>query len=220
MLVKVEYRNQGICHWKGPIYKFVDVAHADAFASGSVKVGTLSGYGRLESDRRDPGENSISRTFSHLDSRDPLQRVFMEAMLGVELNGDIELVGHPEGTTIHIFGIDYYCCCFSKSPDAEQFGDKQAVFEISDPHAWALRLKQQTPLLNRFIVAEVAYGERQSRLETNPAADTDPFLKPIRFITEREVRVIWVPVLPSKHLPQIPPSPPDQILAALAKRIR
>ena len=54
-----------VVRWNQPIYKYVDQEHANAFSNGSVKIGTLWGYRRMEGAKGDSGENSIPLEFGH-----------------------------------------------------------------------------------------------------------------------------------------------------------
>lgn len=231
-LVEVEpYRWGNPLHWHDirldqPVYKYVDLDHADSVARGSVKIGTLWGYRELEGKRKDTGENTIPIEFLEsdvLDLRNPQHRVLLRAM-GLEIPDDFEdFTIVTNGAAINIVGQDFFTSCFSKAPDNICLLEerRQAIFEIADLKSWVRRVCHLYPVLGPARAAEVRYQDRANVNLVGGRMQPSPFIKPHQYIDEQEVRVIWFvnENTPMGRLPFLNPSPPDEVIANLTQRV-
>lgn len=214
-----------VVRWNQPIYKYVDQEHANAFSNGSVKIGTLWGYRRMEGAKGDSGENSIPLEFGHtsLHTSNSDHRFILRA-LGLEVEEDDNIEINFNGSTIHYVGEDFYSFCSSMTDGSSQleFEKKQAVFEIFDVECFARRLCQLIPILGPAICDRVVYRDRTLARVHQGLLRTNPFVKPHEFEDEKEIRIIWRvnPDTKMGFLPQIPPTQSDPVLQSLITRIR
>jgi len=97
-------------------------------------------------------------------------------------------------------------------------GKNQAIFEVIDVKAWLDRLMEIFPHLGYIHWGPVKYGSRDSIADMNVVVQTSPFLKPLKFAGEHEVRFIFNEICADDAKPV--DSEADPRLAVLLKRIR
>lgn len=197
-----------------PIFRYVDLAHAEAVESGSIKIGTLRSFAALESVRADPDEGRVTYTSDILRSG---ERNFeaAAARCGVYVEDSYGIViDNSEATWV---SENQYCVCTSYRGDLPDNGNKQAVFEIKNAEAFASRLSSILEPIRTAVIGPVDYGtrERDARqpLDTHPA-----FLKPLSFASEHEVRLLFGGPLGDDTAPIITAA--DIELASLMVRVR
>ena len=208
--------------WDGPVYKYVDLIHAEAVAAGSVKIGTLWGYGSIEGNKRDDSENSLDINFSNKDilSSDSTHDQIILRSMGLIAPPGITI--DMQGANIKVRGADFWTCCFSKSDKVSEFYAEahQAIFRIDDMEQWVNRLCQIIPALGPATCSEVVYQERTSGKIADGRAISSPFVKPPRFSNESEVRVVWdFKSLINAPRPSLQPTGPDSTIASLLIRV-
>lgn len=179
--------------WSGPLYKSVSIEHADRFAAGSVKIGTIWGFRDLEGTRRDVTESVVQFDFQligNLDTDKPQDRMLLKWM-GLKTEPGIKIV--TNNAKINFMGQDHYAFCLSKSLKTFDNIDisKHAIFQIDDIQAWANRICEIFPELGPSICKPVRYEDPSRFRVVRGTAFPDPFVKPIGFSWEEEVRVIW-----------------------------
>lgn len=211
-----------------PVYKFVDPAVADIVAAGSLRIGTLRSYGRLESARADPHEASAILNAKVQNSA--LLTNEQNALLayhGINISGRnnrwITIEGHK--TSI----VNLHCLCFSDCPDAGP-PEAHAVFEVADVMdlASTLTAMYEATLGPACQVGKIEYASRDGGLD-GKAVYADPFVKPPSFSWEKEIRMIWLePRRDRAALTAYPPgggierfdTPSSSRVSGLLRRIR
>lgn len=199
-----------------PFYKYVDFEHAERVANGSIRLGTLRGYASLVGSRSDDEENISNyhlpnRPYSPINDRDMFEK------FGVPIvNYDVVFMSNCVSKVV---GENRYCYCASSSDNcSDATGANQAIFEVADVKAWLDRLMEIFPHFGYIHWGSVKYGSRDSIADVNIAVQTSPFLKPLKFAGEREVRFIFDKVCANDAKPV--DSEADLRLASLLKRIR
>ena len=200
-----------------PLFKYVDECDAHFLEKGSVRIGTLRGYSQLESSRADREENT-SKTFyaGTLDQSHPKFDVIMQNM-GFK-DGGFNVGLKLTNCGGNIFGPDLNCFCASDSDKNRptNLAKPQSCFRIDDLVAWIREIRIACPKFLGAWVRPVTYGTRHSNPLQVPDAP-DPFLKPVEFAHEQEIRMIWN--LGDGILPAITDTPSSPSLARLMTRV-
>lgn len=208
--------------YENPIYKYVDEDHAQYLEKGSIKLGTLWSFGDLEDQRSDSSENTSSGLFEALSGDNPRDRAFLKA-LGFDVPPGVNFRSTCGGTTFHVRSDDLYACCFSADPDRSKLiaAKPQAIFKVDDIYSFVNRVCQLVPQLGPATCGKVRYGDRSISLDRPPFARPSPFVKPVAFERENEVRIVWAvsQEYPVGPLPLIAPLPPDTVVASLLQRV-
>lgn len=209
--------------WNGPVFKYVDIEHADAVSQGSTKIGTIWGFRELEGAKRDEGENTIPFSFGPkdvLDANNPRDRALLRS-IGLNVDDDFKI--EMRGATINYVGQDYYASCFAKYPNLRQLNAEkmQAVFRIDDIRAWVVRICQIFDVLGPCFVQEITYRDRLNYRMVDGIAITSPVVKPVNFMGEQEVRVVWLAdqKTPVGKYPSLEVIRRDEVLSSLITRV-
>ena len=180
--------------WDKPLYKYVDLKHAQGVAAGSTKIGTIWGFRRMEGSKNDSRENIIPFDFRKkkiLSGKNPHDKALL-ASIGLYIPEEVDIV--LKGATFNYVGQDYYACCFSEAIESTSLiaDGPQAVFRIDDIRSWVSRICQICDVLGPAKVRKVAYRDRRTFRMSGGHALTDPFVKPMHYADEQEVRVLWM----------------------------
>lgn len=203
--------------WSKPVYKYVDFEHAEAFARGSVKIGTLWEYASKTGRREDSGEASTFRCITDMVPEDDPIYEFLR-FSGINIPAGIKISGLKSGTQINYRSDDFYCCCFSSRRYNQERKSKypQALFEIRDLNKWARTVRGLFGELGPYTCKAVTYKSREWIAQETSFESR--FRKPTSHDWENEVRVIWESG-GGNPLPRIAPSESNEILASLLNRI-
>jgi hypothetical protein len=176
-----------------PLFRgFEDATWADDLASGRVWITTVVTCRKFEDQRGDVGEATLTYRSGAVqgDSTDSDLRTVAKRA-GITFTGspvrNIRIVDCIGETILP----DAYLLCFSRK-QFTKFGTHHV--RIDDPRAFLIavdRSLRQRGNVDRGQMRAVQYGEREYRhLEPGPKS-IPAFTKPLRFIDEEEVRMLW-----------------------------
>jgi hypothetical protein len=209
--------NQPNLPWKPfyPVFKYVDVDDAKYLKEGSLKFGTLRGYGNLKSARRDKNENTSHYNLPNLDLSFPPDQ-YKASILGLDLpSGN----GIFHGNKARVVGSNHYCFCTSYRDDLpDKDGIEQAVFRIDDIPRFIRHIVRMHPFFGSIYFGLVHYGQSIRLADSRSWRTTNPFTKTAQFADEHEVRFLSRDPCPDDAAPITGPA--DREFASLLKRIR
>lgn len=174
--------------FEGPAWKQVDASDAHHLERGSLKLGRLEDFQRLENGRADDldGGYYIDQGDVMLMDEIPEHR---EAMARMGLGG----VGVAVGNIYRQYVKPAYAFCMSlpgcehdPTPDVPK-----ALFEIADVRALAelLQMRNNTRV-REMRFRQVTYERREFNAMERVVAGPDPFIKRPQFSVEQEVRIV------------------------------
>lgn len=166
----------------------VDVAHADAVASGRLRIGTLEDYKGIENGRADPADGGLTINSGVLMGAVPEHNAALARMrstnVGLMVNCTISFQQPP----LYAFCMAMPGCRHDPSPD-----QPKAMFQIGDVHRFAELIAQaNSEMLGEWRVDYVRY-EPRNVMALDAFSDAHPFIKDVRFEAEQEIRIIWRP---------------------------
>lgn len=196
-------------------WKFVDLEHADAVGSGSIKIGTLASYAQIENGRADQLDGAV--TFNvNLSGGVPEHRA---AAARIGFHGLQEGMGMSEcfvtqkAQPANAFCMSAIGCRHDPTPDRAK-----AVFEIN---TLLLQWHLSRKLAEQFsyiMWGPVSYEPRIIDALANAGQGPDPFIKDPKFEAEQEIRMYFHP-RSGRPLPGTIVTGADPAIAACIKRI-
>lgn len=170
-----------------PVFKYVRKCDAHYLRSGSLRIGTFRGYARLEGPRQDEGENTFLYDLPNMYGT---QRYGAEILSNFGWNiGDGNVIF--SGNMVRVVGDNRYCFCTSYRsdlPDAPN--EPQSVFRIANVRKWVARLGKICTEFNSISSGQVFYRDRRKAAGVTDRPVTYPFVKPLAFSLEHEVRFV------------------------------
>lgn len=174
-------------------YKWVDERYATSFAQGYARVGTLEGYRQLEGERSDPGEGTATTSVKRyvLTPGD----VSQTAANIRKMNLAPPHIGlRFENCTFQKTMQDLYVFCVAATPHGTIMDDKgYALFLIRDFVRFCSCLFGNIAEPHgSVIIGKIDYASRYNDVSHPDALNANPFLKPLCYKYEHEIRAISV----------------------------
>jgi len=203
-------------------YKYVDLEHAAAVQLGSLKIGTLRSYSRMEDDyRSDLNEGLLRRKIRGISFRgDDEKGIAAAAGFGYDVGGDPGLTVTIQDCVNYEETREAFCFCASRISSSKSLlsGKAQAIFRISNFFLLAKLLRAQHRSKFKTVQAGWVHYFRRELVDYENAIDLPACLiKEMKYKEDYEIRIAFHAAEGIVAEPFI--TPPNAEIAALFTRV-
>lgn len=178
---------------------FSDPEHADAFSRGEIRISTFQICRQTEDAiRRDPEEGHVTFDIDVVEFGSGMMTQEEEQLAMERMGMNFPQGGYIQGIKFRRTLQDAYILSLSEDEEtaATKFGP--AVVQIGHPERFMRRLSlaiNEQIRRCRTYMDRVVYSKREHHILA-PLPSLPPFIKPVAFEDEKEVRIVWFPLDP------------------------